>query len=404
MRALGLVDGALVVWNSTMHRLTILIWPIVLVLSATALSGCNRASRDEQSDVSTTDAAEPTHDSEPDLGKTTRFTGHTASIRFVTFSTDGRRALTGSSGQVFEQRDGKLEAKAADDRSARVWDVATGRQLARFNEHADGVACGALSPDGSIAATADGAVVRVWTVSDKPEQKYEFKESQQPIVAMTFSSNGRRLAAAGEDQFIRLWDTSSGQPLGAWKTTDVATRGLAFSPDDKYLCSASSGGVEVWDAAELLPVRELREVSPLEARFSADSKRLLMLVKHDASTRSPDGVETQHYAVALHEWDLGSGEMTSHDPLISPGVEQAALAPDGSKFVVIDSPLKGYANVHVYDVAKKKEVTGIEVAHSAGDAPKPGILVAISPNGRMVAIAAVRDKSMNTVELHELTE
>jgi WD40 repeat protein len=150
---------------------------------------------------------DPKRDAGPDPGQLVRFAGHTASIRFVTFSADGRRALTGSSGQVLGRGDSKLEAKTDDDRSARVWDVATGREVARFNEHTQGIACGAISPDGSVAATADGAIVRVWTVSDKAEQKYEFKDSPQPIVALTFSSDGRRLAS-GERTSSSAFGTS----------------------------------------------------------------------------------------------------------------------------------------------------------------------------------------------------
>src|SRR5688500_16597220 len=141
-------------WNGTMHRLANWTRLIAVVLLTGFLGGCDRASRDEQAQDSKPDAADPTRDAGSNPGQLVRFAGHTASIRFVTFSADGRRALTGSSGQVLGRGDNKLEAKTADDRSARVWDVATGREVARFDEHTQGIACGAISPDGSVAATA----------------------------------------------------------------------------------------------------------------------------------------------------------------------------------------------------------------------------------------------------------
>ena len=50
---------------------------------------------------------------------------------------------------------------ASNDRTARVWDAATGVTLTAFRGHRLGVYAAALSPDGSLVATAgldgDGA-------------------------------------------------------------------------------------------------------------------------------------------------------------------------------------------------------------------------------------------------------
>jgi hypothetical protein len=70
----------------------------------------------------------------------------------------------------------------------------------------------------------------------------------------------------------------------------------------------------------------------------------------------------------------------------------------------VGSPLKGFIPLHVYDIVKKKEVTGIEVAQASVDAPKSGVLLAVSPDGRKAAVAVMRDKMIDTVELHDLPE
>ena len=59
--------------------------------------------------------------------------------------------------------DGKLLATSSFDHTARIWDIATGQELARFT-HTDEVRGLAFSPDGTRLATgsSDG-VVRIWT-------------------------------------------------------------------------------------------------------------------------------------------------------------------------------------------------------------------------------------------------
>src|SRR3954447_23021498 len=50
--------------------------------------------------------------------------------------------------------DGTLLISASWDRTARVWDAATGREISRFT-HADGATAAAVSPDGRLAVSGD---------------------------------------------------------------------------------------------------------------------------------------------------------------------------------------------------------------------------------------------------------
>jgi WD40 repeat protein len=382
----------------------------VVVLLAASLVGCGRSA--SNSPASNEDASAAKTDAEPKRSEVGRITlaGHTASIRFVKFSGDGNRLLTGSTGQMFERvSGGELKPVAADDRSGRVWDAATGKELARFEQHQNGVGCGAISPDGTLAATADGSIVRVWKVAEKPEQQREFKEGDKSVVALAFSTDGKSLAAASDDGMVRIWETTSGNPLAAWQQRTVAIGGLVFSPNRKYLASASTSGIEVWDPERSIPLRELQDVSALAAEFAGDSKRLLMLLKYEATERPAAGTEVYHHGVTLHEWDIDTGMIVSHEPLISRGVEQAAIAPGGSRFIVGGLPLNGEMPVQVYDIAKRNEVAKFDVPHAGGSRPEPVVLIAFAPGGRKAAIAVYRDivggsVGIDAVQLYDLPE
>src|SRR5690348_5400442 len=51
--------------------------------------------------------------------------------------------------------DGKRLVSASWDKTARVWEVASGRELARFAGHKDGASAVAISPDGTLCASGD---------------------------------------------------------------------------------------------------------------------------------------------------------------------------------------------------------------------------------------------------------
>ncbi|HEX2079315.1 MAG TPA: hypothetical protein VHG08_16430, partial [Longimicrobium sp.] len=70
------------------------------------------------------------------------------SVHGVAFSPDGRRL-----------------AAASFDRTVSVWDVASGRRLARLAGHRRKVADVAYSPDGRwLASVASDTTVRLWPV------------------------------------------------------------------------------------------------------------------------------------------------------------------------------------------------------------------------------------------------
>src|SRR5579864_7291551 len=73
-------------------------------------------------------------------------TGHTGAVNSVAFSPDGARLTT-----------------ASEDKTARVWNAATGELLHTLSGHEDAVFAAPFSPDGSRIATVSADLTpRLW--------------------------------------------------------------------------------------------------------------------------------------------------------------------------------------------------------------------------------------------------
>jgi eukaryotic-like serine/threonine-protein kinase len=155
--------------------------------------------------------------------------------------------LKGHDKPVFHVRfapDGQTLASTSSDQSVRLWDVATGEQVAKFTHEAL-VDSADFSPDGKLLATGDwSGNVFVWDVATQR------KVAQLKGGQVRFSPDGTLLATGIGNGTIRLWHVADWQPAATLTGHKAHIRSLAFSPDGKLLASGSADSTaRLWDVA-----------------------------------------------------------------------------------------------------------------------------------------------------------
>jgi WD40 repeat protein len=69
------------------------------------------------------------------------------------------------------------------------------------------------------------------------------------VLGLAFSPDGTRLASAGADQTVRIWNPSRGREVLAPPGAGGRVHGVAFSPDGGRLAATTADGiVRVWEA------------------------------------------------------------------------------------------------------------------------------------------------------------
>lgn len=157
-------------------------------------------------------------------------------------------------------RDGFRLAVGSWDKIVRVWDVpADGAALGGGGElelaatcvgHGSAIASVRFSPCGSRLASAGwDATLRIWDPATGRPAAPPLRGHGGCVRAVGWSCGGATLASAGDDGAVRLWDAASGQPLGPalpGHTGEVWL--LAFGPDGNTLATADrDGAVVLWD-------------------------------------------------------------------------------------------------------------------------------------------------------------
>jgi RNA polymerase sigma factor (sigma-70 family) len=179
--------------------------------------------------------------------------------------------------------DGTTLVSGGFDKTVRLWDVATSRELRRFGTDLPEISAVAYSPKGRAFATGGrNGVVYVWN-AENGEVVHRFDGPSEPIRGLAFSPDGLVVAAAFGKHFeggpgtVVLWDMATGRQLHQLPGHAIRGHGLAFSPDGKMLATCGADcKVRLWDPVGGTEIAQLdgHRGAVVSVAFSPDGKRL----------------------------------------------------------------------------------------------------------------------------------
>ena len=152
--------------------------------------------------------------------------GHYESVKAVAFTPDGQYVLTGSR-----------------DKTIKLWELSTGRELRTYLGHRSTVNDLVVLPGGKhfISSSAD-KTAKMWAIETGKLLK-TFAGHTDYLTSVAVSADGQYLLTAGFDWEAILWDIKSGQVLQRFKTRPDKGIGYGidaeFSPDGRQVAFGS---------------------------------------------------------------------------------------------------------------------------------------------------------------------
>ncbi len=288
---------------------------------------------------------------------------------------DGRRAITGCS-----------------DGSVRLWDLESGRLIRPLVRHGGIVRAVALSPDGTHALSGgDDKTLRILDV-EKGGEFRQFEGISARISSIATSSDGRRVIAGGEGGVVYLGNTNTSDPVQLLPGHSDWVWTIAFAPDGRHAVSgAGDGRLIYWDLDHKRALRQakLDDIHIAYLAFEADGHHVIFGAHKGAEMTQSTGV--------LGRWDIASDAPSQTLAAGRPHTGLALLSSDAIATADHDGVMRVWepsaAIAKARQLAKTGKLAGALPEYDKAVANRPSDPRLLIERGRLLATLGQAEKA-----------
>jgi WD40 repeat protein len=282
----------------------------------------------------------------------------------------------------------------------KIFDIASGKLLAQCAGHEVNVTSLTFSPDGTrLASGGYDMTARLWDVATGKEMWRFQGLGSGPAVRLRFTPDGKRVAAVGWFDIIHWVDAATGkedpQPVGH----GGPVHWVAFTPDGNQVLTTAGGcAIHLWDAATGKELRTILPPGPFTYTKFAGHGMPPFSVENPIL--APDGKTLAFTARYFHErgtdfkvqiWDVAGKQKPR---ILEKTGAASGFLPDSKTLVAGGSPDLRFWNTETWELARTLKCGG-------GRLSPDGTLLA-SPSGGAIQLRSVADgRLLGTCEGHK---